>query len=168
MTTRMIDGGDFYHGRITEDEIRGEAFQELKRIVFTWDRPAPSWPNGTVFTEPRKERQWSSLTSWAILPTGERYELLLDGRYEDERDPRELPPVIWSIKVDAYGAVYAYPRIAQMEVTLDPPYPPDDARVLAASRGAPLGLQERYPVGRLSRGLVEDVRTVSDGWRFRT
>jgi len=163
----MIDGGHFMHGRFTEDEVQGEAFEELKRIFLGWaDRPAPLWPVGTEFTEPRKERQWSSLTSWAITPAGVRYQLLVESLRHDEPDPRDVPPVLWSITVDRYGAVYAHPRIAQMSVTLDPPHPVDEARSLDAYAGVPLGLSRRYRIGQLSRPLREETRTVSDGWRF--
>lgn len=163
----MIEGGSFWLGRFVEDQIQGEAFEDLKRIFLGWkERPEPRWPDGTTFSDPRKERHWSSLTSWAITPAGVRYELLLDGRRTDEHDPREVPPVIWALMVDRYGAIYAHPRIAQMKVTVDPPYPPEDERMLEAYAGVPIGLQRRYAIGRLSRGLREETRVVSDGWRY--
>lgn len=161
----MIDGGDFFIDRFREDEVHGEAFEDLMRLFLAWKRPEPAWPHGTEFTEPRKERSWSSLTSWAITPSGVRYELLLERR-DNEPDPRIVPPVIWSLMIDRYGAVYVYPRIAQMSVTLDPPHPVDEERKLDAYAGAPLGLRRRYEIGRLPKGLREDVRQVSDGWRY--
>ncbi len=53
-----------------------------------------------------------------------------------------------------------------MKVTLDPPHPVDEERLLNAYAGVPLGLARRYHVGRLSRGLHEETRQVSEGWRF--
>lgn len=163
----MIDGGQFMHDVLTEDQVQGEAFAELKRIFLAWDRPAPPWPEGTTFTEARKARHWSSQTSWAITPAGVRYELMVEHLREGEPDPREVPPVLWSILVDRYGAIYAHPRIAQMHVTLDPPHPVDEERKLDAYAGVPLGLKRTYRVGQLSRPLHEETHTVSDGWRYR-
>lgn len=168
MLRRMIiEGGEFICGRFREDEIRGEAFVEVQRIFLAWDRPTPPWPPGTTFTEPHKERHWSSMTTWAFVSDGAvRYELLLDSR-DGEPDPREVPPVIWTIHVDRGGTIFALPRIAHMHVTLDPPHPVEDDRKLAAYAGVPLGLEFSYRVGQLSRPLREDTREVSDGWSFR-
>lgn len=159
----MIDGGQFMFGRLVEAEIHGEAFAELTRIVLAWERPAPPWPVGTTFTEPRKEREWSLPTSWAFTPAGVWYELLVLTR---DPDPREAPPVLWSILVAEDGTIYADPRIANMKVTLDPPHPVDEPRLADAYAGVPLGLARRYTVGRLSRALREATRVVSDGWTF--
>jgi hypothetical protein len=162
-----IQGGQFWLGRLSEDEIRGEAFAELRELVTLWKGPPVSWPQGTEFTAPRKERQWSSTTSWAIVPSGVRYELLVGDLREGEPDPREVPPVIWDITVSPVGDVFAHSRIAQMKVTLDPPYPVDDERLRDAYAGVPLGLVRRpYHVGRLSQGLRQETRVVSEGWRF--
>ncbi len=167
MKTSPIDGGQFWLGRLSEDEIHGEAFVELRELVTLWKGPPVSWPAGTEFTEPRKERQWSSTTSWAITPSGVRYELLVGDLRQGQPDPREVPPVIWAITVEPSGDVFAHSRIAQMKVTLDPPYPVAEERLLDAYAGVPLGLVRRpYHVGRLSRGLCEETRTVSEGWRF--
>ena len=160
----MISGGDFWLGRLREDEIHGEAFEDLRRVFLSWDRPRPKWPAGTTFTEPRKEGHWSSLTSWAITPSGVRYELLLERR-EEEPDPREEPPVIWSVMVDRCE-VFAFPRIAQMKVTIAPPHQVDRDREADAYAGVPIGLARRYAVGRLRRGLIETTRTVSEGWGY--
>jgi hypothetical protein len=162
----LIDGGEFMHGRFIEDQVQGEAFVELQRVFLAWKRPEPQWPAGTTFTEPRKERQWSSLTSWAILP-GVRYELLLDHLRHDEPDPREVPPVLWSLIASPAGEVFAHPRIAQMSVTFDlEHHPVSEDRKLAAYAGVPLGLERRYRIGRLYRALHEETRVVSEGWRF--
>jgi hypothetical protein len=167
MTSPMIEGGQFFLGKLSEDEIHGDALAELRDLVTLWKGPPVSWPPGTEFTAPRKARQWSSLTSWAIVPSGVRYELLVGDLREGEPDPREVPPVVWDITVSPAGDVFAHPRIAQMHITFDPPHPVDEARKLDAYAGVPLGLVRRpYHVGRLSRGLRQETRVVSEGWRF--
>lgn len=159
----MISGGEFKDGKFSEDELHGEAFEELKCHFRDWklEHPDPvKWPNGTTFSQEIQSRRWTR-TVWAILPSGVRYELLIG---EGGPDPVEAPEVIWSIMVDPNGTIYAHPRIAQMKVTIDPPH--TDERLREAHAGVPLGLQQRYEVGRMSRPLREKTHTVSDGWSF--
>lgn len=163
----MIEAGEFFLGRFREDEVQGAAWREVQLAFLAWTgRPQPKWPEGTTFTEPRKERQWSSLTTWAITPAGVRYELLLDRR-DEEPDPRDEPPIVWSIHSEPGGALYALPRIAQMSITFDlEQHPVDDERRRDAYAGVPLGLARRYRFGLLSKPLREQTRVVSDGWRY--
>lgn len=162
----MIEAARFVFGRLCPDEVRGEAFEEVKRIFLEWtERPQPRWPQGTVFSAPRKERHWSSLTSWAMTPSGVRYELLLE-RDDDQPDPRDVPPVLWNILVDSCVEVVARPQVMNMTLTHDLLYPVLSERNLDAWAGVPLGLARHYTIGRLSRPLKERTRTESEGWWF--
>lgn len=162
----MINGGDFVYGVLSRDEVDGEAFEELRRRFLAWDRPRPLWPDGTRFElVGRTPRIWSSPTAWAILPCGVRYELLLT-RDDDTPDPREVPPICWSVLLDPNGTIYAEPRVANMKTTLDPPHPVDSEKLRDAHVGVPLGLERRYRVGMLSRPLREKTQTVSLGWGY--
>ena len=144
------------------DELTEETAADVRKIFDAWnaERPIVRWPDGTTFTEPYRMHaslRYAAMTSWATLPCGDQYELLLSGK---EEDPRHVPPVLWGLWVTRFGEVFACPRLANMSQRS----PLEDKTRLY--RGGGLGLEERYKIGMLPRGLREHTRTVSDGWGY--
>lgn len=134
-------------------ELIGEAKAEAQRIVAAWAAPTAKWPPGSCVEEARtrfKEHGWRVTT-----PCGDVFEFDLPEK------PNE-PHIVWDWFVDGCRLV-AKPRIAQSAV-----FPADgtEARKNAMYRGAYLGLDPVYIIGKLSRAPIPVFERVLRGYDF--